>query len=103
MKLRNILTINGFDSSSMCYLEAIGMSKVFQAYAEIGEDIMQGGIGYNPNSGYIYIALENGISICSCFGKDVEYLVTCSNNGEEFFFDTYEEALFGEKDEVELD
>lgn len=98
MKLTNTLTINGFDSSSMCYLEAIGMSKVFQAYAEIGEDIMEGGIGFNPNSGYIYIALENGISICSCLGKDVEYLVTCSNNGEEFFFDTYEEALLGEKD-----
>lgn len=30
------LTINGFNSNSMCYLESLGMSKVFAAYAEIG-------------------------------------------------------------------
>jgi hypothetical protein len=92
MKLTNTLTIHGFDSSSMCYLEALGMSKVFEAYASIGEDMMEGGIGFNPNSGYVYIALENGISICSMLGKDVEYLVTNFNDGEEHFFDTYEEA-----------
>ena len=86
------LTINGFDSSSMCYLEALGMSKVFEAYASVGEDIIEGGIGFNPNSGYVYIALENGISICSMLGRDVEFLVTDFNNGEEYFFDTYEEA-----------
>lgn len=86
------LTINGFDSSSMCYLEALGMSKVFEAYASVGEDIIEGGIGFNPNSGYVYIALENGISICSMLGRDVEFLVTNFNNGEEHFFDTYEEA-----------
>jgi hypothetical protein len=86
------LTINGFDSSSMCYLEALGMSKVFEAYASIGEDIIEGGIGFNPNSGYVYIALENAISICSMLGRDVEYLVTDFNDGEEHFFDTYEEA-----------
>jgi hypothetical protein len=86
------LTINGFDSSFMCYLEALGMSKVFEAYASVGEDIIEGGIGFNPNSGYVYIALENGISICSMLGRDVEFLVTNFNNGEEHFFDTYEEA-----------
>lgn len=86
------LTINGFDSSSMCYLEALGMSKVFASYAEIGEDIIEGGIGFNPNSGYVYIALENGVTICSMLGRDVEYLVTDFNDGEEHFFDTYEEA-----------
>ena len=87
------LTIKGFDSNSMCYLEALGMSKVFAAYAEIGEDIMEYGIGFNSNSGYVYIALENGISICSMLGRDVEYLVTNHNDGEELFFDTYQEAL----------
>jgi hypothetical protein len=91
MKHTNTLTIHGFDSYSMCYLEALGMSKVFEAYASIGEDMMQGGIGFNPNSGYVYIALENGVSICSMLGKDVEYLVA-DMYGEEYFFDTYEEA-----------
>lgn len=92
MNYKNTLTIHGFDSDSMCYLEALGMSKVFEAYAEIGETMMQGGIGFNPNSGYVYIALENGITICSMLGQDVEYLVTNMNNGEEHFFDSYQEA-----------
>ena len=86
------LTINGFDSSFICYMEAQGLSKVFAAYSLIPQDIMEGGIGFNINSGYVYIALENGISICSMLGRDVEYLVTDFNNGEEYFFDTYEEA-----------
>jgi hypothetical protein len=92
--MRNIqqITINGFDSHSLCYLEALGMSKIFEAYASIGEEIMEDGIGFNPNSGYVYIALENGISICSMMGRDVQYLVTDFYNGEERFFDNYEEA-----------
>ena len=93
--MRNIqqITINGFDSHSLCYLEALGMSKIFEAYASIGEEIIEDGIGFNPNSGYVYIALENGISICSMLGRQVEYLVTDFYNGEERFFDNYEEAL----------
>ena len=49
-------------------------------------------IGFNPNSGYVYIALEDGISICSNMGQQVEFLVTWTDNGDEEFFDTYEEA-----------
>jgi CTP-dependent riboflavin kinase len=93
--MRNIqqITINGFDSHSLCYLEALGMSKVFEAYASIGEEILEDGIGFNPYTGYVYIALENGVSICSMLGRDVEYLVTDFYNGEERFFDNYEDAL----------
>jgi hypothetical protein len=93
--MRNIqqITINGFDSHSLCYLEALGMSKIFEAYASIGEEIIEDGIGFNPNSGYVYIALENGVSICSMLGREVEYLVTDFYNGEERFFENYEEAL----------
>ena len=53
---------------------------------------MESGVGFNPNSGCVYIALEEGVTICSMLGNDVEYLVTNFNNGEEFFFDNYEEA-----------
>ena len=79
-------------SESICYLEAVGLSKVFAAYAAYaaGEDINS--IGFNHNSGYIYICLENGISICSCLGQAVEYL-TNNQETEEEFFDTYEEAI----------
>lgn len=92
MKNEQTLTIYNL-SNNIAYCEAKGLSKVFEAYANIGrEDIMDGGIGFNPNSGYVYIALENGISICSMLGREVEYLVTNFENGEESFFDEYEKA-----------
>lgn len=79
-------------SNSIAYCEATGLSNCFKAYANYcpSEDIME--VGFNPNSGYVYIALENGISICSCLGKEVEYLVLDFEDGEEFFFDSYLEA-----------
>jgi len=80
-------------TDSLAYLEAKGMSKVWMAYADncAGEDIME--VGFNPNSGYVYIALENGVCIGSNTGGDVEYIVTDFNNGDEFFFEDYETAL----------
>lgn len=88
------LTINGISPNVPAYCEAMGISKVFEAYSWVcSESIMEYGIGFNENSGYVYIALENGISICSMLGRQVEYLVTDSETGEEFFFDHYDEAL----------
>ena len=55
------------------------------------EEIMCAGM--NLNTGYVYIALKNGIQIASCFGQDVEFVVTDYNEGEDYFLDTYEEAL----------
>jgi len=80
-------------TESVCYLEATGLSKVFAAYAEnaAGEDINM--VGFNSNSGYVYIYLENGISICSCLGQTVEYLINDFETGEDQFFDTYDEAI----------
>jgi len=49
-------------------------------------------IDMNNNSGYVYIALENGVQIVSCFAQDVEYVVSDFENGEEEFFDSYNEA-----------
>jgi hypothetical protein len=98
--MTNNITISGIDGS-IAYCEAKGFSKVFMAYANqcSREDIME--IGFNPNSGYVYIALEDGISICSNMGQQVEFLVTNFYNGEETFYDTYEEAL--EHESVEED
>ena len=91
MNMTNNITISGIEGS-IAYCEAQGLSIVFNAYSEqcAGEDIME--IGLNQNSNYVYIALENGISICSNLGSEVEFLVTDSNNGEETFYETYEEA-----------
>jgi len=90
-KLKQI-EIFGLDEN-IAYCEAIGLSKVFKAYSEICEDIMEGGIGFNINSGYVYMTLENGIAICSMLGRDVEYMVTNHNDGEELFYDTYKDAI----------
>ena len=48
--------------------------------------------GFNNMSGYVYIALENGIQIASCFGQSVEFIVTDYEDGEEEFFDNYFDA-----------
>lgn len=78
--------------AEIAYCEAKGISKVFLAYAYdcSGETINE--LGFNPNSGYIYLALENGICICSSMGNNVEYLVTNFNTGEETFYDNYIDA-----------
>jgi len=47
---------------------------------------------FNEVTGYAYAYLENGISICSCFWNDVEFLVTNFDNWEEFFLDKFDEA-----------
>jgi len=90
--MKNQLVIFNVDES-IAYCEAKGLSRIFSAYAEEcpGEYIME--IGFNPNSGYTYIALENGISICSMLGREVEYLTINFEDGEESFFDDYEEAI----------
>lgn len=90
--MKTQIEINGLSTDGIAYCEAEALSKVFAAYANdcAGEYIME--VGFNPNSGYVYIALDNGISICSMLGRDVEYLVTDFEDGEEHFFDSYEEA-----------
>ena len=65
-----------------------------QAYQKsecYGEDIMY--VGFNKYSGYVYITLENGIQIASCFGNSVDYIINDYDTGDEEFFDTYEDAI----------
>tara|TARA_B100000700_G_scaffold291809_1_gene351145 strand:+ start:657 stop:965 length:309 start_codon:yes stop_codon:yes gene_type:complete len=88
-----------YNLDNPAYLEAKGLAKVWKAYYKNAkldnwstnrEEIME--VGFNQNSGYVYIALENGISIASAFGQSVEYIVTNMDNGEEYFLDSYSEA-----------
>ena len=81
-----------YNLQSPAYLEAKGLSKVWEAYAEecASEEIME--VGFNPNSGYVYIALGNGITIGSAFGHSVEYIINDPEDGEECFFDSIEET-----------
>lgn len=80
-------------TESIAFCEAMGFGKCFIAYAENAahEEIMS--VGFNCCSGYTYICLENGVDICSMLGRDVEYMTTNPEDGEEEFFDSYAEAL----------
>jgi len=79
-----LLGVKGSDLESWILVQ-----RAYQKFAQ-DEDIMD--YGFNTISGYVYIALENGISIASCFGQPVEYIVYQHDQDEEEFFDTYEEA-----------
>jgi hypothetical protein len=74
--------------NSFGYSDAKSKSIVWDAYAEFfaGEEIMDE--GFNINSGYVYLALENGVTIASAFGQDVEYIVFDHETDEERFFDS---------------
>jgi hypothetical protein len=77
--------------NSFAYLEAKGKSKVWMAYANhfAGEEILEE--GFNPNSGYVYIALENGVTIASSFGQDVDFIIYDEEEGQEMFLYSIEE------------
>jgi hypothetical protein len=81
-----------YNLDNPAYLEAKGLAKVWKAYYKNAsrEDIME--VGFNEQTGYVYIALEYGIQIASAFGQSVEFIVTDMENGEEFFYDSYTEA-----------
>lgn len=85
-------TVNNLNAPAR--LEAKGLAKCWEAYAQFAarEPILE--VGFNNQSGYVYIALEYGLTICSLFGQDVEYLVTDFENGRETFFDNYEDAYY---------
>ena len=89
------IQINGLENFTYC--ETMGLSKCFKALADLGDKAepidYEIAIGFNENSGYVYIALEEGVTIASMLGRDVEFLVTNFETGEESFHDTYSEAL----------
>jgi hypothetical protein len=77
--------------TSFGYSDALSKSRVWAAYANhfAGEEIMDE--GFNINSGNVYIALENGVTIASAFGRFVEFYVYDFDNDEEFAFESIEE------------
>jgi len=85
MEIHNYENMGSLDKKS---LELVW--KAYNKYTS-NEDIFE--IGFNLDSGYVYIALENGVSIASCFGQSVDYIVTDMENGDEFFYDFYNQAI----------
>jgi hypothetical protein len=85
-----------FDVSQLGSADRHSLSLVVQAWSQIAaedNEILDGGCGFNTSSGYVYIALENGVTIASCFGRSVTYIVTDFDSGEEHFLGNYETAL----------
>ena len=78
-------------TTSLGYSDAISKSIVWRAYAIYfgGEEIIEE--GFNMNSGYMYISLENGVTIASAFGQAVDFIIYDDENEEEIFFDSIEE------------
>ena len=78
-------------TNSFAYLNAKSKAKVWDAYAEhfANEEIMEE--NFNLRSGYVYIALENGIQIVSKLGKEAQFLIYDFETGEEMFFDRVED------------
>lgn len=78
-------------TNSLGYLDAKSKALVWMAYAEhfAGEEIMED--GFNLNSGNIYIALENGVTIASAFGQAVEFYIYDFETGDEIAFESIDE------------
>tara|TARA_R110001599_G_scaffold129074_2_gene303174 strand:- start:17204 stop:17485 length:282 start_codon:yes stop_codon:yes gene_type:complete len=49
--------------------------------------------GYNEQSGYIYLSLDNGVCIASFAGQEVQFVVHNFEIGEEKFFNIYQNAV----------
>jgi hypothetical protein len=79
--------------TSLGYSDSISKSIVWRAYANYfaGEEIMEE--GFNMNTGYVYIALENGITIASCFAQEVDFIVWDNDTDEEIILESYEELV----------
>jgi len=82
-----------FPIDKMGSLDIESIDIVIKAYKKFADGEYIEFSGFNNMSGYVYICLSNGVQIISNFGQEVEFLVTHFEDGEEFFFDTYEEAM----------
>lgn len=99
--MKNTIEIYNLSSEGVSYCESKGLGKCWDAYAEncVGEGIFM--VGFNENSGYVYIALENGVQIACAFGRDVEFIV--DGYEDEKFFDRYDDAIAYKNDYEEED
>jgi hypothetical protein len=79
------------ENLSFGYSDAKSKSIVWNAYAEhfAGEEIQEE--GFNINSGNVYIALENGVTIASSFGQPVDFYVYDFDNDDELAFESIDE------------
>ena len=87
------LSINGLIGIFLASADAHSLSKCFEAYAEFTPcmDIIH--IGMDDNTGCMEIHLDNGVTISSCLGSEVHYIVWDSDTGRKFKSRHYFEAI----------
>lgn len=80
--------------NSLCFGDLQRFNNVLTSYIALEDypSIMENWVGYNSNSWYAYIALENWVTIWEAFNW-IEYIVSNYENWDEFLFDEYKEAL----------
>lgn len=81
--------LNSLGSSDLESLQII-LNTYNEDYEIRSNDIED--IGFNKFSGYVWLLLDNGISILSCFGQSVEFM-TIDSRGNEILHDTYYDAI----------
>ena len=62
---------------------------VVTALSQVPEPVDIMCCGFNEYSGNVYIALENGVTIASCFGQSVDYIVSDPDTDEEKSYKKY--------------
>jgi hypothetical protein len=67
---------------SFNYLDARSKAKVWNAYADNFESEYIIDEGFNPSNGVVYIALENGIHICSSYSKSEVFFAILNNSDD---------------------
>ena len=76
LKLKIMENIIQFDLNKMGYGDIESMHIVLDAYRDLDDRYEIFETGFNTSSGYVYIALENGIQIVSCFPVTIRSLIT---------------------------
>ena len=61
--------------------DLVSAALVVTALSQVPEPVDIMCCGFNEHSGNVYIALENGVTIASCFGQSVEYIVSDPETG----------------------
>ena len=65
--------------------DLVSAALVVTALSKVPEQVDIMCCGFNQNTGYVYIALENGVTIASCFGQSVDYIVNVMGLGEKSY------------------
>ena len=79
-----------FNTNLFGDVEFISLAKVTTALAAVPRDLRDVELsGFNDHTGNVYIILECGVTICSAFGRDVEYYVWDDEKETDVEFSTF--------------